>query len=185
MILVSAIINAVFFFITWMIKELQVHPMRLFAYILAFDTSALLTVYMMLNVCKFKLAKIFAATVLYDTSCATENYALHYLASSGSVLTIFTVSIGLCLQIFLSIDLILTLKKPFAPKEPRVNFYVFFSGLFSIFAATFANIYQNGGSIHWFNILNYSSMTLIILSWIISITSIIYGCFKLGKPNIS
>ena len=185
MVLVSAIINGVFFLITWQIEELQVHPMRLFSYILAFDTSALLVVYMMLNSCKFQLAKIFAATVLYDTSCESENYALDLLSNWGSVLTIFTICGGFCLQFCLSLDLILTLKKPFTPKEPRVNFYLFFSGLFSIFSASFMHIYQNGGSINWFHIVNYSNVTMIILSWILSINSIIYGCFKLGKPNIS
>ena len=43
LILVSAIINAIFFTLMWMIDELQVHPMQLFAMILALDATTLFT----------------------------------------------------------------------------------------------------------------------------------------------
>ena len=34
---VSAMMNALFFFLMWWIKELRVHPMRLFMYMMALD----------------------------------------------------------------------------------------------------------------------------------------------------
>ena len=51
----SVIVNTVFFFIMWRIKELQVHPMKLFMLILASDAIGLYTYSMSTYTCDLGL----------------------------------------------------------------------------------------------------------------------------------
>ena len=65
----GAVINAIFFTMMWRIKELQVHPMNLFMYIMASDSLVLTQYALSLNSCNLHLETLFAATVFFDTSC--------------------------------------------------------------------------------------------------------------------
>jgi len=75
----GAVINAIFFFLMWRIKELQVHPMKLFMYIMAADSLVLSQYSMSLNVCKLRLHTLYAATVFFDTSCESKLRAINQL----------------------------------------------------------------------------------------------------------
>ena len=68
-VLFGGMINALFFFVIWRIKELHVHPMPLFVGILAMDSTFLTAQYFSWNMCNFGLHKIFAFTVFYSTEC--------------------------------------------------------------------------------------------------------------------
>ena len=140
--LIGAVINAIFFFLILTIEELRAHPMRIFLAILACDTSALFTIYMSLSTCKFQLHTLFAATVYFDTSCEKSLDSLMLLGRSNGVLTIFYFSCTLGLQFCICLDLILTLKKPFAPKESRVKYYYLFSFLHATVCAALIGIYD-------------------------------------------
>jgi len=61
--------SAIFFFVMWWIKELQVHPMRLFMYMMAIDSVLLFQFVVSLCTCRFKLHDMFATTVFFDTGC--------------------------------------------------------------------------------------------------------------------
>ena len=160
--------------------------MRIFLAILACDTSALFTIYMSLSTCKFGLHTLFASTVYFDTSCERVLDSLMLLGRSNSVLTIFYFSGTTGLQFCICLDLILTLKKPFAPKEARVKYYYGVSLIHASISATLIAIYDTDLKKDWLQkTVSFSSTCVCILIWIMSIASIVYGCIKLGKPNIS
>ena len=54
-VMLSFVINTVFFFIMWRIKELQVHPMKLFMLILASDAIGLYIYSMSTYTCDLRL----------------------------------------------------------------------------------------------------------------------------------
>ena len=88
----GGVINAVFFLLMWRIKELQVHPMPLFALTLAVDSTFLIVAYCSLNQCDFKLHKIFALTVFYSTECEDQFRAQKLITASASWWIIFCIA---------------------------------------------------------------------------------------------
>jgi len=81
----------------WKIKELHVHPMEVFALILAADNTALFACYVSLNTCRFNLPKIFAATIFYDSSCGAQLHAMKLMERSASFIIVFAVASGVSL----------------------------------------------------------------------------------------
>ena len=105
------------------IEELKAHPMRIISTILACDTSGLFLLYMSLHTCDFGLHKIFAATYYFDSRCESELNALSVLSYTNAVLAVFYFMATIGLQFCICVDLILSLKRPFAQKETRMNYY--------------------------------------------------------------
>ena len=64
------------------------------------------------------------------------------ITASASWWIIFSIATEGVLQISLSIDLVLTLKKPFTPKEPRVKYYIIKAILFGILQASFSHLFK-------------------------------------------
>ena len=143
LILIGALINGIFFFFMYTIEELKAHPMRIISTILACDTSGLFLIYMSLHTCDFSLHKIFAATYYFDSRCESELNALLVLSEMNAVLAVFYFMATIGLQFCICVDLILSLKRPFAQKETRMNYYFLFSFGLATFNAICAGMFMS------------------------------------------
>ena len=107
MILFSSFVNMIFFFLMWRIKELQVHPMILFMLVTGCDSIELYIYSTGEDICTLGLQKIFAWTVFFDGSCESELQSLNILLNTVAFLAMSIAVFGICLQLCISIDLIL------------------------------------------------------------------------------
>lgn len=106
--------------------------------------------------------------------------------NAAAFLAMFASVFGLFLQICVAIDLILSIRRPFSPKEPRIRAYI----CVSFIAAVFQGVTLTFG--HQYGTVNLTvkfggvfAMISITCCWVISAISIVYGLVKLCKPNIS
>ena len=123
-VMLSVCINTIFFFIMWQIKELQVHPMKLFMLITACDATVLYIYSMSRRTCNLDFQKLLMWTTHFDNSCASEESALNALLNSIAFMATFASVFGLWCQAFIAIDLILTIHRPFTPRESRMPIYI-------------------------------------------------------------
>ena len=126
-VMVSAILNAAFFVLMLWIDELRVHPMKLFMYLMACDSTVLFAYVFSLSSCSWNLPRLFAETVFFSSDCAEKLRALKVLTRTGVFSTLFASSTGVGLQICVCVDLILMIKSPFKTKESRMPWYYLFS----------------------------------------------------------
>ena len=106
------------------IKELQVHPMKLFMWMSALDGLILLQYSMSFYICPLELQKLLSWTLFFDDSCESELRALNILLNSTEFIASWAPCATVVLQICVCIDLILTLKRPFTSKESRMPRYI-------------------------------------------------------------
>ena len=94
--------------------------------------------------------------------------------------------VGASLQLCISIDLIMTISQPFTPKEPRMRIYAAFAILEGLFQALTLTMFHEPTKVTTaVKIGELNGLCLVVLLWVVSIGSVIYGCIKLCKPNIS
>lgn len=93
------------------------------------------------------------------------------------MLFIFGVALNLCMLACLSLDLMITLRWPFAVKENRVNIMIFASFVVSI-VITIENYCR-----FWKD--NWSVYTLVGVSYFTFVVSITYAVFKICKTGMS
>ena len=105
------------------------------------------------------------------------------LGRASFFMCVFSTLLGLCFQICICVDLILTLKRPFKSKEARMPAYIGFSVFASLIPAI-GNQYARENHAMFVGATTYS-VVLIALSWVLSLVSIVYGCLKLCKTGIS
>ena len=131
--MLSVCINTIFFFIMWQIKELQVHPMKLFMLITACDATVLYTYSMSRKTCKLDFQKLLMWTTHFDNSCDSEENALSTLLNAIAFMVSYAGCFGLWCQVFIAIDLILTIHRPFTPRESRMPIYLGISSACALF----------------------------------------------------
>lgn len=181
--LASALLNGIFFLFMWFIPKLQVHPMKLFMYIMFCDTVMLVQYALSLRTCEYQFYKLFAKTVLFDTSCEGELRAAQILLKNSLFCCVAFTCASLIFQMCISFDLIMTLKKPFTSKEARMPYYIALAVGLSTFQATLVTWGLESNAI--VRITEWNSSLQVIVLWILGIGSIIYGFLKLCKPGIS
>ena len=94
----------------------------------------------------------------------------------------FTVA-SVCLTMCVCIDLILTIKRPFKAKEPRMpRYYIFTFVISTLQATTLTFFYMNEVVL---TIAEWVGTGTVLLLWLLSIGSIVYGLVKLCQPGIS
>ena len=181
---ISGLINGAFFLLVWAIPELQAHPMKLFMYTMVCDSFVLMSFAASFAICDLRMESLLAYTIFYDDSCESNVRAMKVLMKAQLFFTLFASTCGLALQLCFCIDLILSLKSPFKDKESRMPIYYIFSVSMSIPVATISTFYYKSEA--WSDILAVGVVALTtMLTWIMSIASIIYGLIKLCKPGIS
>ena len=137
-----------------------------------------------LQTCSLKLNKIFAATVFFDTSCRSELHALQILRQATTFFSTFCNSAVQVMQLCVCVDLILTLNRPFEPKESRMLHYLFYSMLIGLIQGCVVRLSYIDKELLMF-LAGLSSALLVMAVWTCSIFSVIYGIMKLCKPNVS
>ena len=136
MIVASGVINLIFFTLMLWIKELRAHPMKLFMLLLACDGSVLFNYGVSLQACDWGLPKLLAWTIFFNNDCESVLTAVIKLSNSAIFGTLFFSVASVCLNICVCIDLILTIKRPFKAKEPRMPRYYAFTFLVAIVQAS-------------------------------------------------
>lgn len=76
LVIFSCLINTIFFFLMWRIKELQQHPMQLFMLITGCDASVLYIFPVSTKMCEFGLHKLFMWTTEFVDTCESERNSL-------------------------------------------------------------------------------------------------------------
>ena len=136
--LASSLINALFLLLMWQIKELHVHPMKLFMGVTACDAIMLHQYSVSVRVCQLDLQQLLAYTLFFSDDCASQLRAVQIITKFSLFVTLIFSCLGLCLQICICLDLILSIKRPFKDKETRIPWYFGVSLLFSAFGALIA-----------------------------------------------
>ena len=108
-VMTSCGINTIFFFLMWRIKELQMHPMKLFMLITGSDAFVLYNYNMSKMTCKFNLQRLFMWTTQFEDSCESELRSLQLLITSTQFIVNMASLFALLLQICVALDLILTI----------------------------------------------------------------------------
>ena len=106
--------------------------------------------------------------------------------NATAFIVMFASVFGLWCQVFIAMDLILTIHRPFTPKESRMPIYLGIAFIFSLF---------QGIILTWFHKMGEVNLTVkigaifaqagIVFMWLVSLASIIYVVVKLCKPGIS
>ena len=128
----KVISSFIFFLLIWLIRDLQVHPMRLFMYQSAFETLQAFMFVTSFRICKFKLPELLSSTLFFSSEWHYKFRALNLLGNSAMKITIFAGMCCICFSIALCIDLMLMLAKPFKMKENLVLIYTSVSILVSL-----------------------------------------------------
>ena len=106
--------------------------MQMFMLITACDSVVLYNFSMSTRVCTFDLQKILMWTVFYEDTCENEERALQIMITCAAFLEMVVAVFGLCLQICIAFDLILTISRPFTPKESRIPMFIGVSMLIAV-----------------------------------------------------
>lgn len=104
-------------FVTWYNKELQVHPMKLLFYITLMDAMIGYNILAAYRICDWDLGKVYAETIMRDTSLKAKYEALQILYLSANIFGLFLLAATLMYNTFLGVDLILMIKYPFKVKD--------------------------------------------------------------------
>ena len=126
-------VSFIFFLLIWQVKDLQVHPMRLFMYQAATESLVAFVYVTSFKMCHFKLPELLSYTLFFSNEWRYRFGALNLLGNSANNLTIFAGMCLICFCIALCIDLMLMLAKPFQMKENLVPIYTGVSISFSFF----------------------------------------------------
>lgn len=97
LVVTSCLVNTFFFFVMWRIKELQVHPMKLFMLITACDAIKLNVYYISGKTCDLGLQKLFMWTAKLHNDCDNELRSLQILINATAFFVLFASVFGLCL----------------------------------------------------------------------------------------
>jgi hypothetical protein len=166
-------------------KNLQAHPMKLFAYISLAEALYYGNQFAVYNTCFFKLPQLFSYTVYWsDASYSNQYRALYLFFISQTFIEILGLWISLLLNFCLVMDLVIMITNPFDQKEKYMTMYVWSSGLLAvIFSATMDRSvmidFQSGEEGWW---------AIFIAYWILfffAIGSLIFAYKSLSKPGIS
>ena len=133
--LASALVSTFITVIIWQTKELQVHPMRLFMYIIVAESMLSFIDDGTHLICDLKLQRLFAYTVYFSGSYPDRVHALKVLTQSSALIACFCVYRQLCLNLSLCIDLVYMIKRPFQDAKSRMPIYVITSTVISVFLA--------------------------------------------------
>ena len=76
----GGILNMVFAFSIFFIKELQVHPFKIFMYTAMFESILMFELSAYVNICSLNTPQIFAYTVFFDSSCDKRLDSLHIIS---------------------------------------------------------------------------------------------------------
>ncbi len=82
-------------------------------------------------ICYFKLDKLYIDTTWWENDPA---HVIHLMTASNYNIQQFFEFCSLALNLFLCLDIVLTMRNPFYPHERRMKFYLFFSIILSILA---------------------------------------------------
>lgn len=73
----------------WWIEELQVHPMKLFMYLIALDGAILLQYGISFGICPFELYELLAWTLFFENTCESQLRALSVLRYANEFIVTF------------------------------------------------------------------------------------------------
>jgi len=136
------------------------------------------------EVCNLKLYEIWAYTVFFDGSIESQLRSLKMILNSGVIMFRFLFLLSFFLNGFLCMDLYLTVKSPFYPKERRLKWYV----ICSLVMTTPISIFE--GYKYSKNIEGYKAEEATILSsfmFFVIVASItaVFAAKRILKPGIS
>ena len=110
--------------------------MKLFMLITACDASVLYTFSISTRVCDLNLHKLFMWTTQFAETCDSMERSLRMQMNAAAFIKMFCNVFGLYLQMAIAVDLILTIRRPFTPKENRMPIYIFIASVAAIFQST-------------------------------------------------
>ena len=131
--IVGSVTSLLFFLIIWLMKELQVHPMRLFMYQSAVDSMIAFLHSTSLRQCELRLPDLLSYTLFFNYDWHHRFDSLNLLTNSGNNFLCFLNFVQIFLCILLCVDLVITLSRPFMQKERLIDFYMAISIIVSIF----------------------------------------------------
>ena len=134
----SGLINVAFYLIIRQIKELQVHPMKLFMYIAAAEGAHQLNFSFTALMCPLYQPELLAYTVFFTNDPATVYSCAVFLLSMANFVSIFCLNMALYLSLCLCIDLILMIRMPFKQKDARISLYLSLAFVLSVPTAAFS-----------------------------------------------
>ena len=179
----SAVMNLLFFSLMLWVDELRAHPMKLFMLLMACDASVLFCYFSSLKTCDFGTQKLLAWTFYFQNDCASQLKALEKIGKAAVFNTVFFTVASVCINICVCIDLILTIKRPFKAKEPRMPRYYICTFVVATMQATILTFFYMDEDV--LTIGEWIGSGAIVVLWILSVGSIVYGLVKLCQPGIS
>jgi hypothetical protein len=129
---VAASLDLVVAYTIFMDKKLAAHPAYLVGFIALSDgffSNLGLTRH---NLCVYdNFIDFFSKTIFFSTSVANRDRAFYVLASSYLFLMTFSLLLITQLSIFMSLDLVLTMRNPFKNPSIRTNWYFVISVMYA------------------------------------------------------
>ena len=179
----SVLSNVFFFVVIWQIKEMHVHPLKLFMWISVFDATLLQMDYSSLKVCESYQIDLLTRTMYFSSSLQDKAKAIRILYHNCNFLFQFSYYMTFYLNSALCLDLIITLSSPFKSAEKRTDIYVGVSTVLSLLCLGILSSETVHNRIPW---LYISNVLLPIVAFVaLAIVSTTYAMYKLCRPGIS
>ena len=185
--LVSVLINVFFFVAIWRIKELQVHPLKIFMWITACDATILFMSPSSVNVCRTEQYKLLSWTLFFSDSY--RDYII-----SGFILYVLSMIIwysafymSFFLNTALCVDLMIVLSNPFKPVENRTSIYLTVSTMatVAIYFISYIAVMHEDLDPNAIDVEYVLVFVPVVVFCLAAVISSVYAIYKLRSPGIS
>ena len=113
----GALFNGLFSLCIWYTKKLNVHPMRLLMLISISESIWCYSLFMLRNLCTWKLDLLFLYTTFMENTTENRLLALGILYWMNILIEEISVFMTVYLNIYLVLDFVMTLRYPFKAKK--------------------------------------------------------------------